>query len=76
MRNAVYIAIVLWFLRRIFRKETPAAPVKAPESYADPMQRVTPGEVERMLLDGLQQEMPDEIDRIIAAKLPSWKEFV
>ena len=76
MRNAVYLAIVLWFIRRILRKETSAASVKAPESYSDPMQRVTPGEVERMLLDGLQQEISDEIDRIVAAKLPSWKEFV
>ena len=76
MRNAVYLAIILWFLRRILRKETPAVPVEAPESDADPMQRVTPGEIERMLLDGLQWEISAEIDRIVAAKLPSWKEFV
>ena len=63
MHNAVYLAIVLWFLRRILRKDTPAAPVKAPESYTDPMQRVTPGEIQRMMLDGLQQEIQMEIDR-------------
>ena len=63
MHNAVYLAIVLWFIRRILRKDTPAAPVKAPESAADAMQRVTPGEIERMMLDELQREISDEIDR-------------
>ena len=65
MRNAVYLAIILWFLRRILRKESPGKPVKAPESYAGTMQRVTPGEIERMLLDGLQREISAEIDRSI-----------
>ena len=69
MHNAVYMAIVLWFLRRILRKESPGKPVKVPESYADPMQRVTPGEIERMLLDGLQWELQMEIDRDRLAKM-------
>lgn len=69
MHNAVYMAIVLWFLRRILRKETPAAPVKVPESYADPMQKVTPGEIQRMLLDGLQREIQMKIDRVRLAEM-------
>ena len=69
MRNAVYLAIVLWFIRKILRKETPAAPVEAPESYADPMQRVTPGEIQRMMLEELQREIQMKIDRVRLAEM-------
>ena len=91
MRNAVYLAIVLWFIRRILRKESPAAPGKEPAvarkhhgkfacvslaEYENITSRYTPEEIEKMLVDGLQQEISSEIDRIIDSKLPSWKEFV
>ena len=91
MRNAVYLAIMLWFLRRILRKETPAAPGKAPAAARKQYGKVTfgslaedgclsyrytPEEIEKMLLDGLQKEISDEIDRTVVAKLPSRKEFV
>lgn len=63
MRSAVYIAIVLWFIRRILRKDTPAAPVNSPEPDAGTLQRATPVDIERMLLDELRREVQMEIDR-------------
>lgn len=75
MHNAVYLAIVLWFIRRILRKDTPAAPVKAPDDTCDAF-RYTPGEIENLLIEGLRFEIQQEIDRRLATKLPSWKEFI
>ena len=76
MRNAVYLAIVLWFIRRILRKTTQRKPNDS-LVYGDYTFKVTfPPEMMKLALDGLQKELSDEIDRTVVAMLPSWKEFV
>lgn len=71
----MYLAIVLWFIRRILRKEAPAAAGKRPDDTCDAF-RYTPAEIENLLIEGLRFEIQQEIDRRLATKLPSWKEFI
>ncbi len=68
IRYAIYVSMVLYFLRKILHKEHAAKPVPC---HNDLMKPGDPqGEhLKNLLLEGLQHEMQDEIDRQTLAEM-------
>lgn len=64
IRYAIYVSMVLYFLRKILHKEHAAKPVPCHNDLmkpGDPQGK----QLEAILLDGLQEEIQREIDREI-----------
>ena len=68
IRYAIYVSMILYFLRKILHKEHAAKPVPC---HNDLMKPGDPqGEhLKNLLLEGLQHEVQDEIDRQILAEM-------